>query len=519
MISPRHGQGFVAFASCSFVLAAHAAAQTMPTPDQPPEGIPAPAAVLKESYDASAALFPEERAFLLGFLADAAAAIDPPQAAAWAKEGLRLAQRLPAEWNTLALEKNLLTALAAADAPEAMRGLCLLDGPPKMDDGSIPEDPRAYSTRRIFPAFWSQTGYRGFDEIRRVSQCLAANGQFPFAGVSPIVATLHKGHPDDALSLYFLATNYIPARPDIEGASAEIVDFLLARRGEIPGNLLTPAFRAVVKRLEAQAAAPPRASLNFSSVLSAGKNKLSFDNEAEMLLARVLPDLERLDSALAKKVIEEYPKLAAAGGGQPGKARADSVVVEGQADPATLQAFQTQGLEYGRLAEVQRLAATDPGAAVSLASTITTPDIHVQAIAIAAAAMNSSDPSAAGKLLDSSLDGLLAIQDVSRRIEASLPALRALAARSDMSAFGHLYRQLLSVGMEAWKADMQAHPVRAPFLSGLYDPLSSLTRLGASLDPPATLAQVRKLDASARCYLLVPAAQGLADASASASAH
>lgn len=502
----------LAFPGVLFLAMAHyMAAQGSAAQHPLPGTVPTPAAVLKESYDDSAGMFPEERAFLLGFLAEAATGIDSGQAASWAKEGLGLAARLPHDWNTVALEKNLLTAMAASDASEAMRGLCFVDPPPVLEDGSFPEeDPRAYSTRRIFPAYWRQAGYKGLDEIKRVSQCLAANGQFPFAGVSPVVTSLGKDHPDDALSLYFLAANYIAARPDIEAASGEIVDFLLTRRGQIADALLTPGFRAAVKRLEAQIASG-HANSAVKSVLSVGKAKLAFANEAEMLLARLLPSLGALDPGLAKKVAEDHPNLAAAAASRTGESHVEAAVVQGQTDPATMQALQAQGLETARLTEVQRLAATDPGAAVALANTIATPAVHAQAIAIATEAMSSSDPAPAGKLLDSSLGDLAAIHDVPRRIEASLPALRALRARGDTAAVEHLYEQLLSAGLEAWKADTEAHPVRAVFMSDVYWPLRSLARLGAALDPVWTLAELRKIGLPARSYLLIPAAQGLAD--------
>lgn len=161
------------------------------TPGPPARKLPLPADVLNESHLTGEQLLPANRCFLYLELAHAAATIAPGLARQWSQEVFDLAQQLPSGWNRSALRKNAIQGMAAVDPARAFAMIPSMETPVPISGDIIPEDLRASVAGWVYPQFWSQEqSATRMASIRAQAQTIASTGQYPFAGVVPILEYL-----------------------------------------------------------------------------------------------------------------------------------------------------------------------------------------------------------------------------------------------------------------------------------------------------------------------------------------
>lgn len=458
--------------------------------------------ILSESHALEARMSPEQRAFHLGFLAQAAAAVAHPDTLDWVREGLKLSQHLPPSWDRLALQRNLLLAANSVDSSYSLEQLPLLEPPVPLPGGSIPEDVRANCAIPIFQTFWLQIPPRkrdaALEQIRDVSQSLGDTGEFPFLALIPVIKDRVKSGSPDGDSLFLTAADYIPARQDIQSVDRDVAAFLVALDGSVSDTLLKWALRLAVDRLEesARVAGNKKRSVVLASDHVNGNRIHAFSSTGELALATLMPLVSRLDPQLAHEIRDKFPNISLDGSPNASNMMtADSGAAQGQLTQQILDR-----------AKLDSLSTMQPDEAFAAANSINSSSL--QAVAFQSLIASSPAGSRADNMLATISTSLDKTDDVGKRIELVTSLIEAQAPRHTAKEIEPLVRSTLLAGSDAWKHDTDSHPANMTFASSLYDSLSALVKSYSQIEPYWMRDQVRLLDSEQSSYLMLSVAEG-----------
>jgi hypothetical protein len=208
-----------------------------------------PEQLLVRSYLSGRGFTPQERAFQLILLSEAAIKIQPALTRLWSQEAFQLALTLPTGWNRVAHEKNALVALAQVDPVLAFRLFDSMDATVATQSGDVPEDLRAYGARTILREYWKKKGLSALDDIRGQAERLGATGQYPFWAMSSIILDVDRQDHLKAQSLFGEALTYYNSGLRAESTDEEFTVFLNAVWDFIPHPLERQALQLAVAYL------------------------------------------------------------------------------------------------------------------------------------------------------------------------------------------------------------------------------------------------------------------------------
>ncbi len=132
---------------------------------------------------------PGERCFHLYYLSLTAQEIAPSLAPAWATELFSLTFRLSKTWGRSALQKNAIELVSEQDSSSALGMLNEMDVPPT-GGGPLPEDLRAWASRKVFVSFLGSGGDP--KRIVATARYIGDTGLYPFSAVGFALPLLPK---------------------------------------------------------------------------------------------------------------------------------------------------------------------------------------------------------------------------------------------------------------------------------------------------------------------------------------
>lgn len=482
------------------------------TPGPPARKLPLPADVLNESHLTGEQLLPANRCFLYLELAHAAATIAPGLAKQWSQEVFDLAQQLPSGWNRSALRKNAIQGMAAVDPARAFAMIPSMETPVPISGDIIPEDLRASVAGWVYPQFWSQEqSATRMASIRAQAQTIASTGQYPFAGVVPILEYLaeHDRQQEEAWWSELIRI-YHADTPRIRDRDEKFVEFLKATWTIAPAASRKVALEIAVQKILDQ---PADSSLGktggYQAVARTNGAAIALTDPRQALLVRILPLIKESDPGLLDDLAEKIPAFAAAkADGFDLGAVSEATVYGSQNSSSTpqLQAGNMLG-EQAMADRATRLVATDPSTALRIALSL-----------------NSLRDDALGRISDAITDGgaqgdpTLA-RNIEEQIEATknkrlqlnLLVLQASAAQATKPQLAEAaIREGFDLGESLYDEFLQSHPTAGPDEAPAMQPLRRLVRIGMSACAWDTVGYVRQInDVSLRCWLLVDVARAL----------
>ncbi|MGH9510034.1 MAG: hypothetical protein ACRD2M_08865, partial [Terriglobales bacterium] len=465
--------------------------------------------LLIRSYILGRQFVPEERAFHLLRLTEAASRTQLSLAKLWAEEVFQLTFELTPSWNRVATQKNALMALAAVDAERAFTLFSSIDLPVPKSDGSMPEDVRAHAAGTVFQKLWLRKGQSCLPEVRRAAQHLGETGQYPYLAMVPILKDVSTKDSAETQSLFSEAVSFYRRGSRVESADREFVEFLNSVWDLVPRPLMGEAVRVAVERLLQERSAEDKRYFSRVGTESGGA---VFRKPSDELLFKLLPRLREVDPDWSRRIAEERPALGAALNG--GVRYTEGVVVQGvkEATEAEISAMQSEGMETSRLVRIEEIAATNPEEALRLALTLTDPALRSVALATVGMGLSERKPIEASRLVTQAKQVLSQIEDDAGKVKAWTALAQAAAKTGDRETALDALEHGLNLGEELFEQDQDVHPGQPAIFATGFDELVTLVQVGIRLESGSTLARLISLRNSLlRAHLFIDAAQALSE--------
>jgi hypothetical protein len=457
-----------------------------------------PFELLGQAYQLAGQYSPGEHARHMEMLISAASRMRHPSVKQWVTEFFQLTQNLPNGHHRLYLQKDALTALSQVDPEQALRLLGQLEplSVALPANSSPSQDLRAEAASLIFVRYWKNAASPDVAAIRAVAEYLSQTGQYPFIGIASILRDVAAKDPLAAESLFFQGIEHYQ-RVDPNSFMHSVISSLLnAGKNVVPDSQLQMGIGIVVDRLLAQADQMPRGM--FMGVRSM----------AGSILRDLLPLVKEFRPDLEKQILGKYPDLREA-------------PTDRGANPKALP-------ERVRVGSVQRLARSDPHAALEMSSRFRDPSLRAAALAgVIQEGLQRKDPAQAASVLKEieAIYDSFDPEDEVRRLGVLVSLARGQAARDDPRLWETLSRGL-DVAEDLFVAQMR-QPMsgeerdryssaglteRPADSSAGFNLANDLMRLAAREETANALGWLSQPhDPVLKSYLLISAAEGLWD--------
>lgn len=468
--------------------------------------------LLKQSYILGAEFVAAERRANLLRLVQVASKIRSPQARTYAEELFNAAKDLPQEANAAALQKTVVVLFSAADLDGAFEMLQRMNPPSSAPEGGLAWDARAQAAAIIFPELWDRAGSPALDRLRLEAQRLGETGQYPFAGMRPVISSLLQTDPDTGVSLFIEALTYYRRGSRDFSADEDFIDFVRNAKDKVPQPLVRDALHVTISNILEKAKAEARETQSVYTVkIHTDKGSATFQSRADELLFQLLPMLRQADPASAERLVETRPALAYARAIVGEVQFRERTVVHTQGRTVNITPALEQGLELSRFAQVRVLSEKKPEEALKLSLSLQDPGLRSAALGYVAAAVATQDLKKTTQLMRQAQQLLPEVRGQLDRVRTLASLARAAAAIRESAGLTHLLRQGLDLGVEVFQEEMDTHPGWTAFHSEVLDYLSELVRIGARTDKDYIVGYVQGLQNNVlKAWLLLDVAEVLA---------
>jgi hypothetical protein len=443
--------------------------------------------LLIQSYLQGMQFVPEERAFLLTRLHDAAQEINSSLAVLWAEETFQLTFDLAPSWNRLSHQKNSLITLSRFDSRGAMELFASLDVPIDSKDSLLPEDMRAQAAVTIFGRFWKAQGVQGLDLIRVYAKGLGETGQYPYLAMAALIKDLSATDPPQAESIYAEATAYYRKPSKYRDSDAKFARFILDTEKYLSVSLRKSALEAVLERVERQ---KPRVG-DGELVVAARSSAVNFaTTQPEFLvLLRLLPAFEHVDPEWRKQLINKYPALSV----EAAQPRIETAFVGGA--PGTVDdSVKQRVLERTRLSQLRQLLAKDEfQQAAELSDSFTNRDLRATAFALLAGKQYELSPKNAKQRLTDSKKLIDGLEPNAAKVAALAEFAASAYVLSDEDSAAQAWEKGFDLGEELFRQEVDARPGTAAYVTQVYDSMNRLIEIGVRHAKQRTLERLSQV--------------------------
>lgn len=470
--------------------------------------------LLVDSYLSGMNLAPQEHAFLLVTLSSAAAKIQPSLCKLWSKELFKLSFKLPMNWNRVAYEKNALVALAAVDPIGAFELFGQIDTPIPTPSGDLPEDLRADAANTVFVQYWKSKGPAGLEQLRSEAAHLGDTGQYPYMAMAAILVDVSKTNDNSHLAasaLFGDALAYYGRGSSFGTEDYDFIAFLEEVWDLVSHNLRQQGLELAVKRLVQKS--KPREGEVFSGQVSSKSGVAQFESEAQQELYELLPRIREINPKWAQTLVEEHPFLAQteAGTNKASSSGAAVIYSGSEAQSGQLAALRGQASQLAQFSAAMAAASSNPDEALRVANALDLgqkSQVHAQI----AATLAVEQADRASKLMQQTERSLDSIADQVVKFKVLVNLGSAAAALQDSKTFHDIFGRGISLGVELFAEDMQAHPGKLAYQTATFPGLGRLIQLGIGVDAKLTVPRIERIEDDAlRANLLAVAAEALHD--------
>lgn len=337
----------------------------------------------------------QERAYFYVWLVQAFEQSHDARLRDWIENGLVIARELPPGWSKLAIQKNLVSALAAIDAAAAMEGLLSLDPSPADESGGRPEDLRCYAAQTIFPAALAK-GVPA-QRILEAAMALSANGDFPFQALGLVMAKMDAvATRDDITQMALQAASHFRKKFRADNGLREYAAFVKLSWEKLSSGERLVVLEPMLSRLEEIAGNREDGTLNKAVLRSTDGP----DSKAEA--NRIVASLQTLGTQLDAKFRERWLKVSEA------LAIADSKETSREeplgyvamppgkeVSPREMQSATSKVMERGQLRWIERNLDAEPALLFARLARIALPDLRYRAASLIRQKLPANSPEAA----------------------------------------------------------------------------------------------------------------------------
>jgi hypothetical protein len=462
--------------------------------------------LLRNSYLIGRDFVPAQRAFLLFHLATAAENISPDLSKQWAKDLFRVTFELDPDWNRSALQKNAVAVLATTDPVQAFRLLATMS--PLPNQPILPEDLRADAAKTVFLDYWNNKKTKNrLQAIRVRASAIAADGQYPFSAVSPMLRYLLERDESAGLAWFSeICLAYQQGNPNIRAANPEFVAFVQDFWPTMPTSTRREVLSVLIPKLSekdtfaSSGAYLTRVKTSFGS--------FDFSSLNEELLFRVLPLVREADPEWAERLIKEHSASFPQTGPQDRVVEEAQVYVGGSGtsgqsrDPGAILQQQAQlGTVFDSLDQ-------DPEKAVQLAGQIIDSHAHLSALEGITANLGEKDLKENAVTVEGQAKSILEAATTSLDKVRALVLLAQMSANlGDTDAFHNYMDRGFDMGELVFEEFVQLHPVADIEGAEVFNPLMTLVATGMRFRTADTIARIQQCgDHLLTAYLLIGAA-------------
>jgi hypothetical protein len=492
----------VTAALAAILIAAPWAAGQEPARPRTPTDAPlvrpvtAPVRILEEVYMTSEGAPAPARVFVLFSLAQTMGLVDQSRAADFATQLFDASLALDPNWldNRRVFQGAAVSFLLRAGRLEgAMELFDRLDVPARLGEREF--DARQKALREILPKILERKGAEGFRWAQEKITYLAATGPFPYHAAQDLIRERLARDASQAELLYTLAVTQFDKDKERQFARDEFVDLLLAFSGKVKTDLEKQGVLAAVNAcLEAT---PPKGQrTRVEAKLESGKS-VKLEGREDWLLFRLMPLLAKHDPGRVEDVITKKRYLAAAiqEGGTIQQEQA--LVIAGTASnkPVKLDGAAERARAWNRArsaAESARLSNMEE--AFQTASEISDVAARASALAGIATALVKENRARARSVLNDAAAALDKVQVPGDRLRALPAILRAHVALQDEQQVATLYQEILEFGEELVELEAASDRAYAVPVTASFANLAEATRVVASVNPEARLAQMSRVE-------------------------
>lgn len=345
---------------------------------QKPEG----QRLITEAEAISRGFSPEERADLLLDILDTPAGSVPESGRSWSLELYSISKnQLTLGAYRAAIQKNALIDLAKVDPSEAAKLFKTQDTPDMWNQPVLMEDYRAWVARTLFPKLWSHSGMGSLPGIKEFADWLGSTGEYPYVAMIGVVQSVAKVDGAAAEGLVSDAVAFYKTDPPFVNKHREFTPFILGIADHVRPSLVSTAIEAELDALDAEKKKADANQVKYAIQATGSQGTVQFSQQAEYMVYRLLPLINRLDPNWAKQVKEKYevlrylPQTADAGAT---RVTGVAVMPDKQASGADIAA----AMDDHRLFQVSTLAQSDPKQAAEIAASIQDPGRRAVAQAV-----------------------------------------------------------------------------------------------------------------------------------------
>jgi hypothetical protein len=472
--------------------------RTIRVPAQIESPFPSPYGLLDQASQLAEQLSPGERARHMQELISMAAKMHHRSLRQWVGEFFELVENIPRGHHRSYLQKQVLTSVADIDSELAFKLLADLE-PLSV---AIPnlfspvQDLRAEAAAAILPRYWRESRSADFTAIRAVSQRLGDTGQYPFLGTSAIFQDIAAKDLFAARTLFYDGLQYYERTKVSWDAYTQIPSFLKNAKGALSDLDLQTGIQVAVTHILAE---PDRKTMESSTYAR---------STALEVLRNLLPLVQQLRPDLQKQIFDTYPAVQAVR--RRGVSRSQEVP------------------EFLRLGTVERLATTDPNAALEMSKSFADPSLRASALAsVVEGSMQQTDAAfavaAEGATQIEKILNSISPDHKSEQLSVLVSLARAQASRRDARAWETVNRGL-DLAKDQFEADMRKELTAAERArlaeAGLTEKPAShcvcfniendLMKLAVENQPVNAMSWLsQQTDPLLKSYLLISAAQGL----------
>lgn len=393
-----------------------------------------PAALLERAYAITRDLPLETRAYLLGWMVDPAARIEPQIAASWADELFQMAQELSDQDQQGRAELAAVRALAHIDVDHALAVFRRMDAATLQSGRVVPQDARSAAAETLFPEILRKQGVAAVPVLQQEAQRLGETGSYPYSAMALVMNELT--HLDRSLGENVFAdsvTAYQQSTPTLAG-NADFVSLLHNVRW-VPLAEAQQALTTVVNNLLSQPDDSGRQKLP-DPVQYQGS---TVDTATDYLLLKLLPQIRALQPDLLDTIAQSRPALAKAAG--PASAHMGQSATSGT-DP-----------DQAVVNRIQRAAADNPQQALVASNQLQDPAVRSQALAAVASGMASKDPQQAAQLLSNAQDIAAKIDDKRKQLQAIVAMAQAANRMNNQAVLRDSLARGFALGNELLQLD------------------------------------------------------------------
>jgi hypothetical protein len=400
--------------------------------------------LLESAVQASGAVKPETQVAALANIGDCYQLIDRKKAIAYLRQAFTATAALADHPNSRAravAQASVISFMSKLDVGEAIGMLKQMEPP------AAGPDQRTVAAGQIIDGLVQKKDY---DTALSVVDALGGTGSFPYRAAQRLFKALPPEDPR-RLGLFASATSAYAAKQD-----STYGDMLVECWDDLPGDMSKSALETFVKQIQAL----KEDNSVQTTTLSGNKGAVHFDTKADYELFKVFYLINRVDPKRARELLESRPALRSSIEQFPEGPKSIEVqsmeVNSGnrQPQPGEEASARLHALSESRASAAMAELSKDPAKALSMATTVPSPDTRANLLANIARATADKDPVTAGAALSKCIALLDDIKQPMMRLNAWASVADAAHQLKDPQLAQKALERMLADGAELLRQDM-----------------------------------------------------------------